>query len=428
MKANALFFLLLAAVPLTAADPEDRGPLNDDTPSWLTLHGAARFRAEDHQGVDYQHDNERGFLLQRYRFSAGLRLTSWMTAFGEMQDARGAGGPHPNGNLKDSLDLRQAWLRLGTEKSFWDLTAGRQILAFGGLRVIGAAEWGNTARVFDAVKLGLHHGVDRVDVFSSAVVQSQTDAWDHHQDGDNLHGAYGSIRSLAPKAVLEPYALYRTSASFPGLGVASGPYHSSTFGFRAASAGLDKWGYEAEILGQRGGVGSRRLSAWALTLIGRRSWSSVRWKPEALAEYSFASGDRNQGDNRVNTLDQIYPTNHVAYGITDIIGRRNLKDARAGIALHPVERLTVRAEGHSLWLASRFDGLYPGGAASIPAVPGGAVSTDVGRELDIMGDLRVTKHYDVGLQVGHLFPGAFIKTYSPGASRTFYALFVDLHI
>ncbi len=422
--------MLLLTVSLAwAANPEGRGPLNQHTPSWLTLNAAARFRAEDYQGVDFREDDQRGFLLQRYRFSAGVRARPWLRVFGEMQDAREAGGPHPSAGLKDSLDLRQAWVNLGTEKGIWDVRAGRQMLAFGAERVVGAGEWGNTARVFDAVKLGLHHGVDRLDVFAASVVRNDVVDWDHHQDGDDLHGAYASLRSLLPNVSLEPYLLYRTSPSFTAGDGAAGPYDSWTYGFRAAGSGLERWAYEAEVTGQRGEIGANRLAAWAFTAVGRRMWNAARWKPSAEAEYSFASGDRRTGDGVINTLDQLYPTNHGKYGITDQVGRRNMKDLRAGVQLHPWRRVSVKTEGHSFWLANRNDGLYSaGGGISIPAVPGGAVSSDIGRELDLSSALELSKGYALGLQVGHLFPGRFVRTYSPGAGRTFYTVYLDLHI
>lgn len=427
MKLSRVAWLLLAALPLGAAQPDNRGLLNQHTPGWLTLNAAARFRAEDHQGVDFEPDNERGFLLQRYRFSAGFRITPWMRAFGEMQDAREAGAPLPTAGLKDTLDLRQAWIGLGTEEGHWDLTAGRQMLAFGGERVIGAGEWGNTARVFDAVKLGLHRGEDRVDVFSASVVRNDVDDWDHHRDGDNVHGVYGAVRSLVPVISLEPYALWRTSPTFSSAG-ASGPYQSWTYGFRAADIALDDWDYEVEATGQRGDIGTSRLASWAFTAIGRHIWNDVAWRPTAVGEFTFASGDRNASDGVVNTFDQLYPTNHGKYGVVDVVGRRNLKDVSGGVWLHPFRRLTLKTEGHSLWLANRHDGLYPGGSASIPAVPGGAISTDIGRELDVMSDFQISKHYDIGMQIGHLFPGKFVRTYSPGGGRTFYTVYLDLRI
>ncbi|MEZ5393252.1 MAG: alginate export family protein [Bryobacterales bacterium] len=428
MRVRTLAVVGVLCVTGLPAQTADRGVLNGHTPSWLTLNAAARLRAEDYAGVNFEDGNNRGFLLQRYRFSTGIRLNAWMSVFGEMQDAREAGAKNPNSGLKDSLDLRQAYLKLGTEKGFWNVTAGRQMLAYGSERAIGAGEWGNTARVFDAIKLGLHRGVDRVDFFASSIVRNDVDHWDHHRDGDNLHGMYGSIRSAVPKSSLEPYVLYRVSPSFSAAG-ASGHYNSWTYGFRAASAATRKWGYEADILTQRGDIGASRLRGWGLTLIGKRKFTSVQWKPEASLEYDFASGDRNPTDGVVNTLDQIYPTNHGKYGVVDQIGRRNMKDAAVGVTVHPFDRLAIKTEGHSFWLANRYDALYnAGGGISIPAVLGGASSKDIGRELDVQGDFKLSKHYGIGLQIGRLFPGASHQGVFAGLGQDLHMVFLDLHI
>lgn len=245
----------------------------------MTLGAAVRVRPESYQGVDFQQGNDRGFVLQRYRFSLGLQPNSWVRLFGEMQDAREAGAPQPNASLQDALDLRQAWAEVGKPGSFWTLTGGRQRLAFGSERVIGAGEWGNTARVFDAVKLNLHHGADRVDLFSGSVVRNSVDAWDHHRDGDNVHGAYASVNSLLRKVVIEPYGLFRTSPSFPGERGVAGHYSSWTYGVRTASAGLESWKYEVEILGQRGRVGSGALRAWGFTALSQRMWNRTAGSP-----------------------------------------------------------------------------------------------------------------------------------------------------
>jgi hypothetical protein len=391
------------ALLCTLADAEENGLLNRDLPHWLRLGAQMRLRSEGDHGIGFQEGASQDYLLQRYRFSLGVRPVSWVQLFGEVQDARAAGYANPNGGVKDRLDLRQAWVGLGSEAGRWDLRVGRQRLAFGTERVIGAAEWGNTARVFDAARLALHRGKDRVDIFASSVVVADVDAWDHHQQGSNLHGAYASLGSLIPGSQVEPYLLYRTNHR---AGV-----HFWTQGLRSAGSVTKHYKYEAEVVHQAAGM--------AGTLQVQRLFQSLRWTPTLMGEGNYAG---------VN-FDQLYPTNHGMYGIADQIGRRNTKNVRGGIWLHPEKWLTLKAEGHSFWLASRHAGLYAfNGALTVPAVAGGASRTDVGRELDVLSEVKLSRHYDIGLQYGHLFPGDFLKTYTPGASRSFYAVYLDLRL
>lgn len=223
--------------------------------------------------------------------------------------------------------------------------------------------------------------------------------------------------------------LRRTSPSFAGERGAPGHLASWTYGVRAIDAGNTPWGYEAEALGQRGEIGSNTLRAWAFTGQAQRRWKDRPWKPIAVAEFNFASGDRRPGDGAVGTFDQLYPTNHGIYGIVDQVGRRNTKNTRLGLWFTPGHHLSLKTEGHSFWLANRFDGLYgAGGGVVIPGVAGGAASTDIGREVDLSADWKPSNHYEVGFQVGHLFPGSFLRNNSPGSGRTFYTVFLTLGI
>lgn len=409
--------LAVSGLPLHAAEPAQSLAL----PKWLTVNGGIRLRAEGQHHVGFDETRNQDFLLQRYRLRLGLAPSRYFRVVGELQDARASGLASPDASVKDPLDLRQAYVELGAEKGFAVLRAGRQKIAFGSERVVGAAEWGNTARVFDAVDLRLQRGADVLDIFSASVVAGDMDSWDHHQQGNNLHGFYASLGSLFPSARVEPYLLGRTLGRHRG--------HSFTPGLRVAGDAGAYWSYEAEGLVQDGQLGQSPLHAWAATVQVQRKIGHLPWKPSVLGEYNYASGDRRPNDGVVNTFDQLYPTNHGIYGVTDQIGRRNTSNVRSALILRRNKWLTVRGEHHSFWLASRYDALYSAsGAASVAAVPGGAAYTHVGREVDIVADMKLSRYYDIGAQAGHLFPGAFLQTYSRGAGRTFYVVFLDVHL
>lgn len=429
----AAFTVLLSFAPVSfsqsPSSPASREGLNHGLPRWVTLGSDIRFRAEGQHGIGFQEGRNNDFLNQRLRFSLALQPTQWMQFLGEVQDARAFGIQHPDGSLKDAFDLRQAYLFLGREGGWWDLKAGRQKMLYGSERVVGAAEWGNTARVYDAIRLGLHRRNDRVDIFSSSVVQNDADHWDHHQQGNNLHGIYASLGSPIPGSKLEPYALYRTIPRAVDETGAAGRAHSFTYGLRSAGAIQKAWTYEAEAQIQRGTIALSGLRAWATTVQLQRALGQFRWKPSLLGEFNYASGDPHRGDRTINTLDQLYPTNHGIYGVADQIGRRNTKNFRSGLWLRPEKWLTLKAEGHFFWLANSCDALYAfNGAVSVPAVKGCAASTYIGPELDLLADFKVSKYYDIGAQFGHLFPGRFLDLYSAGSGRTFYAVFLGVHL
>ncbi len=429
--ANRILFNMLAVFLSVgwAQGADSRGPLNQELPSWLTLGVQTRLRAEGQHGLRFTEGNDQDFLLERYRLSTLIRATPWLQFYGEVQDSRSVGIPTHDPSYRDTLDLRQAYVGLGKEGGLWDLRAGRQRLAFGSERLLGNAEWSNVPRVYDGARLALHRGADRVDLFAASVVQADADHWDHHKQGNNLYGAYASIGSLITGSKIEPYVLYRVAPSFGGEFGQAGHYDSSTFGLRTAGGFRKLWTYESELIGQRGTIGASSLRAWSVLAQANRRISQLPWNATLATEFNYASGDRHQGDGQVNTFDQLYPTNHLIYGLTDQQGRRNAENMRAALKLQPRKWLTVRAEERYLWLASKYDALYAfNGAISVPAVRGGAQYRDVGHEFDVMGDFVTSKYYNIGAQWGHLTAGKFLKTYSPGSGRGFYAFFVDFHL
>lgn len=424
---SIFIFLFWAAACARAEDLHK--VINRGLPSWVDLGVQTRFRAEGQHGLGFQSDNDTNFLNQRYRLGLAIKPAHWLTFYGQVQDARAAGMAAPDSGVKDTIDLRQAYVDIGHEQGWWDLKVGRQMIFFGSERVIGASEWGNTARVFDAARLGVHHGSDRVDIFASSVVQNDMDHWDHHQQGNNLHGIYASLGSPIPGFKLEPYVLLRTAARGTGDAGRIGRMHTYTWGVRGAGVYRKAWTVEAEAIRQSGSIANSNLAAWAATLQLQRRFFTLRWSPSLLAETNYASGDRSRGDNVVNTFDQLYPTNHGIYGIADQIGRRNNQNIRGGLWLRPRKWLTVKSEGHSFWLASACDALYQyNGAITVPAVAGCATDTHIGNELDFLADIKVSKFYDIGAQYGHLFPGEFLNRYSKHSGRTFYAFFIDFKL
>ena len=117
------------------------------------------------------------WLLQRFRLGLLVQPTSWLKIYAQGQDSReilsdradfpgilGAEGD-------DSFDLRQAYVEIGNVREFpLTLKLGRQILTYGDERLIGAFDWSNIGRTFDAVKLRWEDKRWLLDGFAGTVV------------------------------------------------------------------------------------------------------------------------------------------------------------------------------------------------------------------------------------------------------------------
>ena len=193
-----------------------------------------------------------------------------------------------------------------------------------------------------------------------------------------------------------------------------------TAGFRWVGnlpAGSD---YAAEMAKQMGHYSNDDIVAWAGYWIAGYTVPGAPLNPRLSVEYDYATGDKARGDGRIDTFDQLYPTNHSYYGIVDMVGWRNLRDFRSGINLAPRHNVQLTFNYNWFWLASAQDGLYNAAAALIVKPPArGALSTDVGSEANIIFSYSLFPQVTIGSGFGHLFPARFLKENSPGSGTSF---------
>jgi hypothetical protein len=215
--------LLVFLLPATAPSQEIPSELlNKELPPWIRIGFDHRFRLEGYTNLRYQNGNDDRWFLSRVRANLTLRPTSWLSFNLQGQDSRIFFKSNPSGQTQylNRLDLRQGYAEFGsTGKSAATFRFGRQELAYGDERIVGAGNWGSTARTFDAAKLVLLRGPWQIDLVSAAVVSLQPNGVSHHSQGNNLHFVYAKWTNPVPESVLEPYFLWRVGK---GLGDALG--------------------------------------------------------------------------------------------------------------------------------------------------------------------------------------------------------------
>jgi Alginate export len=421
-----LLFLLSAAClahAQNAVPPYDRtisSLTSERLPSWLKLSGEFRTRVEGRTGFGYQPDNNDAYALIRNRLNVEIAPATWLDFFAQGQDSRAPGldAGRPLTTFKDAFDLRQAYVRLGQSSGLVRLTVGRQLLSYGAQRLIGPLDWTNTSRSWDAVKLEIGKPDAKLDLFASSVVVIDPTRPDHHRDGFNLHGAYGSFQHVLPCATIEPYLLWKTghvSIWTAGARVAAMP----------GTKGLHGFDYQVEFARQWGSIGAVAHSALAGYIIAGYTAGKGRWSPHFSVEYSHASGDPNPGSGTHRTFDHLLGTNHLFYGITDPVGWQNMDMERVGVDFKPHKRLQWNVDYRELWLASAHDSLYTvAGAVAVRPLAGNA-ARHIGGEIDTAFAWNVSSQWKVGAGAGHLSAGSFLKHNSKASSQTFPYLFAQ---
>ncbi len=378
-----------------------------------------------------------GFLLQRLRIGMMLKPVPWLKIYAQAQDSReffggrtlipGTGGAEGD----DSFDLRQAYIEIADyTKSPWGLKVGRQILSYGDERLVGAFDWNNFGRTFDAVKLTYKTKGFTIDAFTSTPVVitrnnfNQSDLFNGTESNRGLvfSGLYATLDELSFGSV-DLYSLFvneprGNTANVQGLVSTTGvnARHSDfvTLGTRIKGDPKKLHGleFQGEFAYQVGDVRGLNLNAFAAN-VGVGYNFDLPMKPRIYAEYNFASGDGNSADGNVGTFQNLFPTNHKFYGIMDVFAWQNLHNAMLSFKVTPVKNVTAQVDYNAFWLADTNDVWYR--ANGLTAVRplnarSRAASDYVGSEVDFIVTWNACKYVQVQGGYSHFFAGDYLKS------------------
>jgi hypothetical protein len=424
------------------------------------LSGAVRFRYELRDNNialppnnDFRAgvDNDNSYLSDKILMRVGY-TDKWWGAFVEGRsssvsgDDRGAAPNIPTGSSPESdgpVDLHQAYLTLGNHKEFpLSVKVGRQELAYGDERMVGALAWHNVGRVFDAAKMRWQNAWFGMDAFVSRVVVWDDNNFNVSSEYEHLSGVYINTKKI-PKNWTEFYFLASNispdASRLKAPAVTPVPFNNIardtyTIGARFRSA-TNEWGnfdYTVEGAKQFGNFkrpgtvvrpGERdEHDAFAVSANFGYTFNEVYGKPRLALEYSFASGDSDPTDSTHGTFDNLYPTNHKFYGYMDLVSWQNIHDVRAIYSIKPHPRVSVAVEGHAFWLADTNDRFY--NVAGLPRASAGAAGATgsgtgyginptydsfVGTEVDVIMGVMLSRFMNFEAGYAHFFAGPYIS-------------------
>lgn len=118
----------------------------------------------------------------------------------------------------------------------------------------------------------------------------------------------------------------------------------------------------AWVAAQAGDWYGRSHRAASVALEAGHRWTRAPYRPWLRGGYLWASGDRNQEDDRHGTFFQMMPSSR-KYALSSGYAQMNLSDAFAQLVVEP-RRLKARIEVHALQLASGQDLWYQGSGAT----------------------------------------------------------------
>jgi hypothetical protein len=330
--------------------------------------------------------------------------------------------------VRDENDLHEAYVELFPDrKKGFGMMAGRMMVKYGDGRLISASEWVNTGRTFDAFRAYWRRPGMQVEFLAVSPVKVRSEEFNRPAPGERIWGAYNSLPNLWKQSSVDVYLL-RHDQNRPA-GFTSGSrllgtdrLRVNTFGGRVTGPyGECKYVLEAAV--QTGTVGpARHRGGAAVVTLSRRTTLFDR-ALDISGEYKYASGTGNPSDtSRVGTFDQLSPSNHDKFGHEDLLGWRNLHNARSLATWTLSKPFAMNLMYNSWWLASPRDALYNSSGKAIFRSPSGSAGRHVGQESDLFITYKY-RAWTFGAGFGHLYKGEFIRNVTKGVGPNYAYVF-----
>jgi Alginate export len=387
-------------------------------PKWVTFDGQLRGRTEDQTSDDYISGNNQLYELTRIYGGMAIQPSEYLTGYIQFMDTHALGLPlkYTQPNMRDTFDDRQAYLNFHVKQ--YSIIAGRQELKYGGERLVGISDWTNNSRTWDGF-LGRIGDKNRLDLFATSVVVVHPTSLDTHGAGLTFFGAVGTTRGWVPHSMIQPFVYVKALPRVESRQGTFGTETEVTSGVEAAGQYRRGFDFDGLIAVQRGSYSNDSIDSSAGYIKAGYTAQPLFLRPRFLGEYDYASGNTRQNLNNVNTFDQQYPSNHNAFGLTDLFGFQNIKEERMNLDLTPRKHVTLLIQQEWLQVDSRFDNIYSGSAGTVIAAPTtGLQSGDIGREFDASGKWVIHDYLVMNVGVGHFSPGTVMRENAHGAPLT----------
>jgi hypothetical protein len=363
------------------------GPLRAQEYPSVTLDGSIRFRGEWDGRTTAAGDD--AATLSRVRLGLRATIEPRIRAYVQLQDARawGTEGNTLTDASADQFDLHQGFVEL--EHGAVVARLGRQEMALGDQRLIGAVGWTNTGRSFDGARaLGRSGSV------------SWTLFWMNVAEFDALLAT--GVHPQLNQGTSDDGWLLGGFAAAP-LGPAT-----AEFTLVADRNAVTDESYTANVRvhGARGPLLYEGAAAYqfgpdrsAFLMSGKAGVASGRGT--AALQVDLLSGDDNPLDVDEKAFNTLYATNHKFYGFMDYIlanpQSQGLLDAQLRGSLQLPERRALRVDLHHFRVAQARGG-----------------ESTLGTELDVIGTWAFAERAGLEIGMGLFLPSQLATTVLPG--------------
>jgi hypothetical protein len=328
------------------------------------------------------------FTSMRVRADLSAQLEKGISALVQLQDVRQwgeAGSPTADARAAD-FGVHQGYVEAaaGARQKFWG-RVGRQEIAFGEERLVGALDWAQQARAFDGIRVGARFATSTVDLFGFKIAEPSAGLVTSDADFSGVHVQL----PRTPGGTLE---LYGFLSRVPAVGTRQG-----TLGLRYAGK-RGRVEYRVEGAYQLGERTDRTVRAYLATAQVTLGLAGTRGRITLWVDH--LSGDGNLADSTIRSFETLYATNHRFYGYVDLFtdipahtGNRGLQDVAVKLAYVPAAGVQLALDAHTFRLARA----------------GGFASRRLAEEIDVVATWRYSASTVVSGGLGWVVDGPAIR-------------------
>lgn len=400
---------LLAQDPGPASPPKPSTELSIPGVRKLTVGGQYRLRYENQIDLDLDDDTRpdgNDFFTQRARLSLGFDFGEELGAFLQLQDVREFG--EETSTLDDSadgLDMHQAYVDL--KKGLGGSTRlGRQELALGEQRLVGALDWKNQARSFDGfTQQWVNDEGSKLEAWAFQVRETlpATTTPAGNYDDQWFLGVQRSSKPMTD-TVADVYLMFlQDDGTAPGASA-----HRFTLGTRWLWS-TPAWELGAELVTQFGEQAGADIPIGDTYAAHAHVTKRIDCECKAWirGEVNVASGnDPNTADNE--RFNNLFPTAHAHWGMLDLALWENMFNGMVQIGFKPCEKADLSASWNFFRSMEARDSFGGPNGTVVPA--GTTDSNTIGNEIDVIytRQLDLASGVKTAVQIGYgvFLPGA----------------------
>ena len=345
------------------------------------------------------------FVGQRTRFRLDGQITPDTSITLRVLDQREWGSRDGSraGIPSEFTEFDLAFLELKNVFSKTSVRIGRQELAFADQTLIGPDGWDNRGRTFDAMafRRELNQG-DAAHLFVSKVDIGRN--LRNSSDDSDFSGLYFEL-DRHKNFKKDFYVLKKRDATLDR--------HLTHWGFHTEYT-KNAWDFMSQAGWQNGSQANLDFEAHHYKAgIGHTFTKSNGLR--IGVERSVSSGDKNPLDNKVQSFDPLFGSNHDKYGIIDLFGNRNLTEDLLTVGWSPTQKSWVRLGYSRFSLSEVSDRIYDDNGNPLP-IPNRLVDgKDLGNELSLQYTYMLRPNLAVFLGGGRYEADGAVSTFLPQA-------------